>query len=64
MRAPDVVRFLHHLPRHIPDNLPVIWDRAPIHRDQAVKDFLAQGSATRVHLAPLPAYAEHVLAIG
>jgi transposase len=57
LRAPDAVRFLRHLLRHIPGKLLVIWDRAPIHRAQAVKDFLAQGGAARVHLEQLPAYA-------
>lgn len=57
LRAPDVVRFLRHLLRHIPGKLLVIWDRAPIHRAQAVKDFLAQGGTARLHLAQLPAYA-------
>jgi transposase len=57
LRAPDVVRFLRHLLRHIPGKLLVIWDRAPIHRAQAIKDFLAQGAAARLHLEQLPAYA-------
>ena len=35
----------------------MIWDGSPIHRAQVVKDFLAQGAATRLHLEPLPAYA-------
>ncbi len=57
LRAPDAVQFLRHLLRHIPGKLLVIWDRAPIHRAEVVKDFLAQGGAARVHLAQLPAYA-------
>ena len=57
LRAPDVVRFLRHLLRHIPGKLLVIWDRAPIHRAQAVKDFLSHGGAARVRLEQLPAYA-------
>ena len=57
LRAPDVVRFLRHLLRHLPGKLLVIWDRAPIHRAQAVKDFLAQGGAARLYLVQLPAYA-------
>jgi transposase len=35
----------------------VIWDGAPIHRCQAVKDFLAAGAAKRLHLERLPGYA-------
>lgn len=56
-RGPDVVRFLKHLLRHIPGQLLVIWDRAPIHRAQPVKDFLAHGGATRLHLEHFPGYA-------
>ena len=57
LRGPDVVRFLQHLLRHIPGNLLVIWDGAPIHRAQVVKDFLAHGGAARLWLEQLPAYA-------
>ena len=57
LRGPDVVRFLQHLLRHIPGKLLVIWDGAPIHRAQVVKDFLAQGGAARIWLEQLPAYA-------
>jgi transposase len=57
LRGPDMVRFLRHLLRHIPGELLVIWDGAPIHRAQVVKDFLAQGGAARLRLEQLPAYA-------
>ena len=53
----DVVRFLQILLREIPGKLLVIWDGAPIHRCQAIKDFLANGGAKRIHLERLPAYA-------
>ena len=56
-RGPDVVRFLRHLLRHIPGKVLVLWDGAPIHRGQAVQDFLAQGGAARLHLERLPGYA-------
>jgi transposase len=56
-KGPDVVRFLHLLLRKIAGKLLVIWDGAPIHRCQAVKDFLAQGGAKRIHLERLPGYA-------
>jgi transposase len=55
--SPDVVRFLKHLLRHLPGKLLVIWDGAPIHRGQPVKDFLATGGAERIHLERLPGYA-------
>ncbi len=57
LRGPDIVRFLRHLLRHIRGKLLVIWDGAPIHRPQVVKDFLAQGGAARIWLEQLPAYA-------
>jgi transposase len=53
----DVVRFLKHLLRHIPGKLLVLWDGAPIHRGQVVKEYLASGGAPRIHLEPLPGYA-------
>ena len=37
--------------------LLVIWDGAPIHRGQPIKDFLARGAAKRIHLEQLPGYA-------
>ncbi len=56
-RGPTVVAFLRHLLRQLPGKLLVLWDGAPIHRAQPVKDFLAQGAAARLQLEPLPAYA-------
>jgi transposase len=56
-KSPDVVRFLQLLLREIPGKLLVIWDGAPIHRGQPVKDFLTKGGAKRIHLERLPAYA-------
>jgi transposase len=51
------VRFLRHLLRHLPGKLLVLWDGAPIHRGEAVQQFLAAGGAERLHLETLPAYA-------
>lgn len=56
LQAPDGVRFLKHLLRHIPGQRLVLWDGAPIHRAQSIRDFLAAGGAARIHLEPLPAY--------
>ena len=56
-KGPAIVRFLQHLLRHIPGKLLIIWDGLPAHRSQAVKDFLAQGAAQRIHLEQLPGYA-------
>lgn len=52
--ALDVVRFLRLLLRKISGNLLVIWDGSPIHRAQAIKDFLKRKAAKRLHLERLP----------
>ncbi len=56
-RGPAIVAFLRQLLRQVGGKLLVIWDGAPIHRCQPVKDFLAAGAATRLHLERLPGYA-------
>ena len=56
-KGEDVVRFLKHLLRQIPGKLLVVWDGSPIHRGQAVKDFLASGASHRLQLEQLPGYA-------
>lgn len=56
-RGPAVVGFLQHLLRQIAGKLLVLWDGAPIHRAQVVKEFLAQGAAARLQLEQLPGYA-------
>lgn len=56
-KGPDVVRFLQLLTREISGKLLVIWDGAPLHHCQAVKDFLSKGGTKRIHLEQLPAYA-------
>ena len=56
-KGEDVVRFLKHLMRQIPGKLLVIWDGSQIHRSRAVKEFLADGAASRVQLEQLPGYA-------
>jgi len=55
--GPTIVRFLHHLLRHIPGKLLLIWDDLPAHHGPAVREFLAQGGAQRIHLERLPGYA-------
>jgi transposase len=34
-----------------------IWDGSPIHRSQAIQEFLANGASHRLHLERLPPYA-------
>ena len=57
LRGPEMVRSLKDLLRHIPRKLLVLWHGSPTHRAQAVRDCLAHGGATRIHLEPLPSYA-------
>ena len=56
-RSEQVVRFLKHLLQHIAGKLLVIWDGAPIHRSQTIKDFLTREGAARLQLERLPGYA-------
>ena len=56
-RGIDVVRFLKHLARHVSGKLLVLWDGAPIHRSQVVKEYLSHGAAQRIHLEQFPGYA-------
>jgi transposase len=59
-RGPTVVGFLRHLLRHISGKLLVLWDGAPIHRSQPVKDFLKSEAGQRLQLERLPGYAPEV----
>src|SRR5262249_53489578 len=45
----DVVAFLRVLLRKIRGKLLVLWDGAPIHRGQPIKDSLRRGAAKRLH---------------
>jgi hypothetical protein len=57
LNSADVVAFLEHLLREVPGRMVIIWDGAPIHRSQTIKEFLTNGAAHRLHLERLPAYA-------
>ena len=59
-RGPAIVAFLRQLLRQVRGKLLVIWDGAPIHHCQPVKDFLAAGAARRLHLEQLPGYAPEI----
>ena len=52
--AVAVVGFLRVLLRKMSGPIVVIWDGAPIHRGQQIKDFLSRGAAKRLHLEQLP----------
>jgi transposase len=51
-----VVGFLKQLLMEVPGRLGIVWDAAPIHRGEAVKQFLAEGGAARIELVMLPGY--------
>jgi transposase len=57
LNSADVVAFLEHLLREGPGRMVIIWDGAPIHRSQVIQAFLANGTAQRIHVERLPAYA-------
>ena len=52
-----VIAFLQDLLREIDGKLLLIWDGAPIHRSNRIKQFLVDGAAQRIRLEQLPAYA-------
>jgi transposase len=53
----DVIALLQGLLDNIVGPLVVIWDGAPIHRSKALRTWLAEGAAQRLHLERLPGYA-------
>jgi transposase len=56
IKSPQVVEFLRHLMRHLPDKLLIIWDGLPSHHSHLVWDFVRQQRG-RLWLEFLPAYA-------
>jgi len=53
-----VIAFLAAVHRRLPaQKVLVIWDGAPIHRSQAIKQYLADGAAAWLRLESLPSYA-------
>ena len=54
LNSADVVAVLEHLLREVPGRMVIIWDGAPIHRSQVIRDFLANGASQRIHLERLP----------
>ena len=55
IKAPQVLRFLAHLQRHLKGKLILLWDRLPAHRSRLVQDYLA--GQRRIEQEWLPAYA-------
>lgn len=52
-----VLALLGELQEQIAGRLLLVWDGAPIHRSRAVKRYLADGAAARLHLERLPGHA-------
>ena len=52
-----VIGFLRHLLRQFRGKLLVVWDGARIHRNRAVKAFLASSEGRRLKVESLPGYA-------
>jgi transposase len=51
----DVVACLEPLLREVPGRMVIIWDGAPIHRRQTIREFLANGATPRLHVERPPA---------
>lgn len=51
----DIRAYLRHLLRHLRGPVDLLWDRGPIHRRRAVREFIAAHPRLRVH--DFPAYA-------
>ena len=55
IKAPQVLKFIAHLRRHLKGKLILLWDRLPAHRSRWVQDYLA--GQQRIEPEGLPAYA-------
>lgn len=55
IRSREVILFLRDLFRHIKGNIILVWDRLPVHRSHAVREFLQRHP--RVTFEYLPPYA-------
>ena len=51
-----IIEFLKHLQRHLGDKLLILWDGAPIHRSQVIKQYLSETNGD-IHLESFPGYA-------
>lgn len=52
IRAPEVIRFLRHLLRHLRGPVGLLWDSSPIHRAALVKRFLKQHPRLQTYRFP------------
>lgn len=53
----DIISFLEELLIYIKGKLLIFWDRSPIHRAGAVKDFVNKQADGRIEVEYLPPYA-------
>lgn len=54
IRAPQIVRLLAHLGRHLRGKLILVWDRLPAHRSRQGQEYLVQHR--RIEQEWLPTY--------
>jgi transposase len=57
LSSSESVVFLKHLLLQTGKKVLVVWDGSPIHRWGAVREYLAEEGAKRIHLEALPGYA-------
>lgn len=53
----DVARFLCHLLRHLPGKLLILWDRASIHRGEAIRQLITTDHQHDLCFESFPPYA-------
>lgn len=57
IKGEGALEFLKHVLTYVPGKVLVIWDGAPIHKCQLIRDFLKNGTQGRLELECLPGYA-------
>lgn len=58
MKSDQVIESLHHVQRHVPGLIVLIWDRASIHKSRKTQAYL--NAHPEIILEPLPPYAPEV----
>jgi transposase len=52
-----IIVWLDWLQQKVPGKLWILWDGAPIHRSERLREYLADGAGQRIHLERFPGYA-------
>jgi transposase len=60
LHSAEVIGFVRHLLRHLPERLLLLWDRANIHRSKELQAFLELDTIGRLQVEHFPAYAPEV----